>query len=60
MGMNIEPHGDIRQGAATFYQFFVAYVQAGFTEDQAMELVKTILQTQVITSITNDDKDGDS
>jgi hypothetical protein len=54
--MNIEPHGDIRQGAATFYQFFVAYVQAGFTEDQALELVKTILQTQIITIMTNDEE----
>lgn len=51
--MHIEPHGDIRQGAATFFQFFTAYVQAGFTEDQALELVKTILQTQVITSLNN-------
>ena len=34
----IEPHGDIREGAATLFQFFVAYCEVGFTPDQAMRL----------------------
>lgn len=55
--MRVEPHSDIRQGAATFFQFYTAYVQAGFTPDQAMDLVKTLLQTQIITSLGSDEEE---
>lgn len=55
--MKIEPHGDIREGAATIFQFYIAYVQAGFQPDQAMTLVQEILRTQVIASITGNEDD---
>ena len=45
--MNIEPHSDIRQGAATFFQFLTAYIQAGFTEEQAFLLVRDMVREQV-------------
>ena len=41
--MKIEPTADIRQAAAMMYQFYVAMVQAGFNQDQALELVKVQL-----------------
>lgn len=41
--MKIEPNGDFRTAAATIRQMYLAYVQAGFTEEQAMQLVKHFL-----------------
>lgn len=37
----IEPSADIRMLATSFYQLYVAYQQAGFTEPQSFDLVKT-------------------
>lgn len=35
----VEPHADLRQLARLHRQIFVAYVEAGFTEQQAMQLM---------------------
>lgn len=42
--MNIEPHADIRMMATQSYQFIVAYTEAGFTEEQAFQLVRDMLR----------------
>jgi hypothetical protein len=39
----IEPHADLRQGATALFELFCAYVQAGFTEDQALRIVGYLL-----------------
>lgn len=36
----VEPHADIREGAATAYQMYVAFQEAGFSPHQALELLK--------------------
>lgn len=41
--MKIEPHADLRKGATMTREAFIAFVDAGFTEDQALELVKVML-----------------
>lgn len=41
--MQIEPHADLREGAAVLFQMYVAFTQAGFDEIQAFELVKTAM-----------------
>lgn len=35
----VEPPADVRHAAASAYQLFVAYRQAGFTERQAIALI---------------------
>lgn len=42
-----EPSSDNRQIAAALHEMFVAYVEAGFTEQQAMDIVLTLLRAQV-------------
>lgn len=37
----IEPSSDMRQMALMIRGTFLAYVEVGFTEEQAMELIKT-------------------
>lgn len=37
---DMEPHGDLRKLADALWQAFVAYRQAGFSEEQAMKLVE--------------------
>jgi hypothetical protein len=54
----VEPHADIRAAAATMFQIYVAYVEAGFTTDQAMDIVKTIIQTQIIAASGKEEGDG--
>lgn len=41
--MQIEPHADLREGAAVLFQMYVAFTQAGFDETQAFELVKAAM-----------------
>lgn len=36
--MNIEPNGDFRTAAATIRQMYLAYMQVGFTEEQALQI----------------------
>lgn len=39
----IEPNGELRYAAATIRQMFLSFTEVGFTESQALELVKHIL-----------------
>ena len=39
----MEPHADIRGMAGTARQMFLAYVEQGFTENQALYLVASIV-----------------
>ena len=39
----VEPPADLRQSAVAMHQMFIAYVDAGFTETQALELVKQFI-----------------
>ncbi|NKY60379.1 hypothetical protein [Nocardia flavorosea] len=45
MNPYFEPAANTRQHAALLYDQYEAYVQAGFDEEQAMDLVKTMLVT---------------
>lgn len=38
-----EPTGDARLAAVTLWDHMVALTQAGFTEEQAMDLIKTVV-----------------
>lgn len=38
-----DPITDLAAGAAQVHELFLAYVEAGFTEPQALSLVKTVL-----------------
>lgn len=39
----IEPPADLRTGALIHRQMFIAYTDAGFTEAQAMDFIKTMI-----------------
>lgn len=41
--MPIEPSADMRQAAAVLRDAFNAFVQSGFNEDQALELIKVLM-----------------
>lgn len=41
--MKIEPRSDFRQAASVARELFIAMVDAGFTEVQAMQVVITVL-----------------
>ena len=41
--MKIEPRSDFRQAAQIAHELFVAMVDAGFTEAQAMQVVTAVL-----------------
>jgi hypothetical protein len=44
MGMNpVEPHADMRMVATMMYQFYVALLDAGFNEEQAIRMVEVQL-----------------
>jgi hypothetical protein len=43
----IEPPADLRMIANMMFQLYTAFIQAGFTETQAMELVKVHFATVV-------------
>jgi hypothetical protein len=45
--MKIEPTADMRRTADAMYQLYLAYTQAGFTDDQAFQLVKIHAQDLV-------------
>lgn len=42
-----EPNASMRQGAKMVRELFVALVQEGFTERQALSLVRDILQASI-------------
>ena len=39
----IEPHADMRQLAATHMQLFTAWMEVGFTEKQAMAMLRAAI-----------------
>jgi hypothetical protein len=41
--MKIEPRSDFRQAANVAYELYVAMIDAGFTEAQAMKVVISVL-----------------
>lgn len=41
--MIVEPSAEIRQAASAARQAYVAFVEQGFTPDEALELVKALL-----------------
>ena len=43
--MKVEPNSDMRQGAMAMFEAYTAWKDAGFTEDQALQLV-AIAMTQ--------------
>jgi hypothetical protein len=43
----IEPSADLRNVAAGVYELYTAYLMAGFTESQAMELIKVQVAAMV-------------
>lgn len=42
--MVVEPSAEMRKAATQTWQLFVAYMQAGFDEDQALVLVMQAIQ----------------
>lgn len=42
----VEPHADIRQATAVSFQVYVALVEQGFTEQQALYLVAQMVRPQ--------------
>lgn len=40
----IEPHADMRQLAIVHKQMFIAWTDAGFTEPQAMSLLRAMIR----------------
>lgn len=53
----IEPGADMRQGAIMMRQFYIALVNAGFTDEQAMELIKVQLAS-AYRNVQGDDSDA--
>ena len=41
--MKIEPHADLRKYAAMCHEIYVAYKDQGFTDAQALELLKQFM-----------------
>ena len=46
-----DPVGPIKESAISTYEVFIAYLQAGFNEFQALELTKTLLLAGVIRGV---------
>jgi hypothetical protein len=56
-GSATEPSADMRMGAHASYEVFRSHVDAGFTEDQAMQIVMNIHSAAIIANLN--DKDGE-
>jgi len=52
-GFYIEPPARQRQAAQELYQLYISYIQAGFTEAQAMQMLCAIL-----TGVAKGNNDG--
>jgi len=42
----VEPAAEWRNAAKQVYEMYVAFIQSGFTEQQALELVKQLVKNQ--------------
>ena len=45
--MKIEPNSGMRQGAMAMFEAYVAWTDAGFTEDQALQLVAIAMVQEI-------------
>ena len=45
-----EPSAGVRQSAATLHEMYTAYVEAGFSKQQALQIVISVLQVSVAAS----------
>lgn len=52
-----EPSADSRSGAAFNYDFYRAHVDAGFTEEEAMTILQTMMHSIVTAAINNSEGD---
>lgn len=43
-GFPVEPNADLRNAAAGMFETYVSLVNAGFNEDQAMQLTRDMLR----------------
>ena len=46
-----EPFSQLMASAVTFHELFRSFVDAGFTEDQALTLLVTVMQTSTISNL---------
>lgn len=54
----VEPTARQRQGAAQIFQMFRSYVDAGFTEEQAMSLIGDVIRPLMSKFVSKLDLDG--
>lgn len=54
-----EPSAQQRQGAGELHAMYTSYVEAGFTKQQAMEIILTIIQTGTAAGVQDRDKRSD-
>ena len=45
--MKIEPNADVRQVATLTFEWYTAFLDSGFTEAQAMELVSSMIRAMI-------------
>lgn len=53
-GMPADPVGVLAEGAAAQHELFLAYVGAGFTEEQAFRLILAIVTASIRGSLGGD------
>lgn len=41
--MKVEPNSDMRQGAMAMFELYTAWKDAGFTEEQALQLIALVM-----------------
>jgi hypothetical protein len=46
--VKVEPRSDVRSSCIELFAMFVGMVDAGFTEEQSLRMVSTIVQTMVL------------
>lgn len=54
-----EPLTQLQEGAAQLHEIFRAYVRAGFTEAQSLQLIQAIVQTGLTVAVTQQNSTTD-
>ena len=54
-----EPSADLRELASNAHEMFTAYKDAGFTDEQALDLVKSFQSTSLMMMNIGDNDDDD-